>query len=80
MSNFNETTLDYFNGDELAAKVWTNKYQLKDKDGNPIESSPDDMHKDRLAPEFARIDAKYKNPKPAETFYSALKGFKYIVP
>lgn len=80
MEEFNKETLDYFNGDELAAKVWTNKYQLKDESGNPMELTPDDMHKNRLAPEFARIDAKYNNPKSAEEFYEAMKDFKYIIP
>lgn len=80
MSNvFNEDTLKYFNGDELAAKVWTDKYALK-INGVQVEKTPDDMHKNRLAVEFARIDSKYPNPKPVNTFYEAMKDFRYIVP
>ena len=29
-----EATIKYFNGDQLAADVWMNKYALKDSDGN----------------------------------------------
>ena len=32
-------TLEYFNGDELAASVWINKYALKDSKGNIYERS-----------------------------------------
>lgn len=69
----------YFNGDELAANVWINKYALKDSDGNLYERTPDDMHK-RIATELARIEAKYPNPVKYETLYALLKHFKYIVP
>ena len=54
-------TLKYFDGDELAAKVWTTKYALKDSYGNIYELTPDDMHH-RIAGEIARIESKYKNP------------------
>jgi len=33
-----EGSLKYFNGDELAARVWINKYALKDSFGNIYES------------------------------------------
>ncbi len=69
----------YFNGDELAAKVWVNKYALKDSYGNLYEKTPDDMHR-RLAREINRIERKYKNPLPEHLIYSVLKDFKYIVP
>ena len=39
-----KASLDYFTGDELAAKVWVNKYALKDAFGNIYEESPNDMH------------------------------------
>lgn len=80
MDLFNKETLNYFKGDELAAKVWTNKYALKDKDGNQLESTPDDMHRNRLAPEFSRIEKKYPNPTSEDTIYNALKDFRYIIP
>ncbi len=74
-----EASLKYFKGDDLAARVWINKYALKDSFGNLYELSPDDMHK-RLAKEIARIEQKYANPLTEEEIYNVLKGFKYIVP
>ncbi|MDD3458355.1 MAG: ribonucleotide reductase N-terminal alpha domain-containing protein, partial [Weeksellaceae bacterium] len=56
-----EATLEYFKGDDLAARVWVNKYALKDSDGNLYELTPDDMHR-RIAREIARIEQKYPTP------------------
>ncbi|MCT4587118.1 MAG: adenosylcobalamin-dependent ribonucleoside-diphosphate reductase [Carboxylicivirga sp.] len=72
-------SLDYFQGDELAARVWVNKYALKDSDGNIYELNPDEMHW-RLAREIARIEEKYPNPMTVTKLYDLLKNFKYIVP
>ena len=72
-------SIKYFNGDELAARVWANKYALKDSFGNLYEKSPDDMHR-RLAREIRRVELKYKNPLPEELIYEVLKDFRYIVP
>lgn len=72
-------TLKYFNGDELAARVWASKYALKDSFGNLYELTPDDMHR-RLAREFARIEAKYPNPMSEDEIYGLLKDFRYLVP
>ncbi|MFO8054838.1 MAG: adenosylcobalamin-dependent ribonucleoside-diphosphate reductase [Bacteroidales bacterium] len=69
----------YFDGDNLAASVWLNKYALKDSAGNLYESSPDDMHW-RIAREISRIEQNYKNPLPAETIYEGLRGFERIIP
>ncbi len=74
-----EASIQYFNGDELAARVWANKYALKDSFGNLYEKTPDDMHH-RLAREIRRIEMKYKNPLSEELIFSVLKDFKYIVP
>jgi len=74
-----EASIKYFKGDELAARVWANKYALKDSYGNLYEKTPDDMHH-RLAREIHRIELKYKNPLPEDLIYSVLKDFKYIVP
>ena len=74
-----EESIQYFKGDELAARVWANKYALKDSFGNLYEKSPDDMHH-RLAREIHRVEMKYKNPLSEELIYSVLKDFKYIVP
>lgn len=72
-------TLDYFDGDEFAARVWTNKYALRDAQGNYYEKSPVEMHH-RLARELARIENKYPNPLTEETIFSLLDHFKYVVP
>jgi ribonucleoside-diphosphate reductase alpha chain len=74
-----EASCLYFNGDELAARVWANKYALKDSFGNIFEKTPDDMHR-RIAREIRRIELKYKNPLPEELIYNILKDFRYIVP
>jgi len=74
-----EASILYFKGDELAARVWANKYALKDSFGNLYEKSPDDMHH-RLAREIHRVEMKYKNPLSEELIYSVLKDFRYIVP
>lgn len=72
-------SVQYFNGDEMAAKVWVSKYALKDSFGNIFECSPDDMHR-RLAKEIARIEKKYANPMSEEDIFELLREFKYIVP
>ena len=74
-----DASIGYFNGDELAARVWANKYALKDSFGNLYEKTPDDMHR-RLAREIHRVELKYKNPLPEELIYNVLKDFRYIVP
>ncbi len=74
-----EASVEYFGGDELAARVWANKYALKDSYGNLYEKTPDDMHR-RLAREIHRVEKKYMNPLPEELIYSVFKDFKYIVP
>ncbi len=70
---------DYFNGDDLAAKVWTSKYALKDSFGNLYEKTPDDMHR-RLASEIYRIEKKYPKPISEKAIYETLKNFRYIIP
>ena len=72
-------TTEYFHGDELAAKVWINKYALKDSFGNLFERTPDDMHH-RLAGEIARIEAKYPNPLTADQLFELMRNFRYILP
>ncbi len=74
-----QATLKYFDGDELAARVWVSKYALKDSDGNLYEQTPDDMHH-RLARELARIEAKYPNPMSEEEIFELLRNFRYVVP
>lgn len=74
-----KASLEYFKGDELAARVWVNKYAMKDSYGAIFEQTPQDMHW-RIANEIARIEAKYKNPMSAQQIFDLLDHFKYIVP
>lgn len=74
-----KASLDYFTGDELAAKVWVNKYALKDAFGNIYEKSPVDMHH-RLATEIARVEQKYPNPLSEQELFDLFDHFRYIVP
>ncbi|MCE5226297.1 MAG: adenosylcobalamin-dependent ribonucleoside-diphosphate reductase [Porphyromonadaceae bacterium] len=70
---------DYFTGDELAAKVWVNKYALKDAYGNIYEKTPTDMHR-RLASEVARVEKKYPNPLSEQELFDLFDHFRYIIP
>ncbi|HKK12253.1 MAG TPA: ribonucleotide reductase N-terminal alpha domain-containing protein, partial [Flavobacteriaceae bacterium] len=72
-------TLKYFKNDDLAARVWLNKYALKDSEGNIYELTPNDMHH-RIAKEIARIEARYPNALSEDEVFDLIKGFKYIVP
>lgn len=74
-----EASVEYFKGDDLAARVWVNKYALKDSDGNIYEKTPNDMHH-RIAREIARIEQRYSNPMSEEEIFEAIREFKYIVP
>ena len=74
-----EASLKYFDGDELAARVWVNKYAMKDSYGNIYEKSPEQMHW-RIAGEIARIEQKYKNPLSVEDVFGLLDHFRYIIP
>ena len=74
-----DASLAYFGGDELAARVWVNKYAMKDSFGKIYEKSPEQMHW-RIANEIARIEKKYKNPMTAQEIFDLLDHFKYIVP
>lgn len=74
-----KASLEYFNGDELAAKVWVSKYALKDSHGNIFEETPADMHQ-RIAYEIARIEAKYPNALQTEQVFELLNHFRYLIP
>ena len=74
-----EATLEYFGGDELAARVWVSKYALKDSYGNIYEQTPADMHR-RLAAEISRIESKYPQPLTDGQVFDLLDHFRYIVP
>lgn len=74
-----KASLNYFNQDDLAARVWLNKYALKDSQGNLYELTPNDMHR-RIAKELARVEKKYANPLSEDEIFDLIKDFKYIVP
>ena len=74
-----EASKKYFEGDELAARVWATKYALKDSQGNYFELTPDDMHR-RIAREIARIERKYKNPMDEQLLFDLMNHFRYLVP
>jgi ribonucleoside-diphosphate reductase alpha chain len=74
-----QASLEYFKGDELAAKVWVSKYALKDSQGLIYEKSPEDMHW-RLAKEVARIEKKYANPLSEQELFNLFDRFTYIIP
>ena len=74
-----DNTLKYFEGDELAARVWATKYALKDSEGNFFELTPADMHH-RIASEIVRIEEKYPNPMTHDEVFALLDDFRYIVP
>ena len=74
-----EASLEFFKGDDLAAKVWATKYALKDSFGNTFELIPDDMHR-RLAREISRIERNYPNPLTEDELFDLFRDFKYIVP
>ena len=82
MFNFDKASKDsieYFNGDSLAANVFITKYALTDKQGNLHESNPDDMHR-RMAKEFSRIESRYPNPISEDEIYELFKNFKFVIP
>ncbi len=74
-----KASVGYFDGDELAARVWVSKYALKDSFGNIYELTPEDMHR-RLASEIARIENKYPNPMSVDEVMELLRDFRYVVP
>jgi ribonucleoside-diphosphate reductase alpha chain len=74
-----QASLQYFKGDDLAARVWVNKYALKDSFGAIYEATPDDMHR-RIAKEIARIEELYPNPLSENEIFDLIRDFKYIIP
>ena len=74
-----EASRDYFKGDELAARVWVNKYALKDSYGKIYEKTPEDMHH-RIAREIARIEQRYPNGMTEDQVFDLIKDFNHILP
>ena len=76
------STLEYFNGDDLATNVWITKYCKTDIDenGNMVyyERTPNDMFH-RIASEIARAGMKYNNPLSENEVYELIKDYKYIL-
>lgn len=74
-----EEALDYFDGGEIEASAFLNKYALKTLDGRYVERTPDEMHR-RIAKELARMEAKYPNSLSEDEIYEYLKKFEKIIP
>jgi len=74
-----EASIEYFSGDEFAAKVFVDKYALQTPQGDYLELTPVDMHR-RLAKEFARMESKYPNPVSEDAIFCLLDHFKFVVP
>ena len=90
-----KSNLAYFKGDELAATTWMNKYAMKNKNGDFLELTPDEMHQ-RMAVEFGRIEKKYQEGEKKgeglsdygknrqflseKAIFNLFKDFKYIIP
>lgn len=74
-----QASISYFKGDELAARVWVNKYALRDSSGNIYELNPDDMHW-RISREVSRIEQNYPNPMSEEELFQLFQKFQYLVP
>ncbi|MGK7389088.1 MAG: adenosylcobalamin-dependent ribonucleoside-diphosphate reductase [Candidatus Cyclobacteriaceae bacterium M2_1C_046] len=90
--NVLKASIRYFDGDELAATTWINKYCLKGAAGEYLELSPDDMHR-RMAKEFYKAESRYsgkgqglsifgnkRKPLSEEGIYQLFKDFKYVIP
>lgn len=70
---------EYFDEEQLPAKVWIDKYALRDAENNLLEKIPTDMF-DRLATKLAKIEKKkFENPLSKEEIYNYLDGFKKII-
>jgi ribonucleoside-diphosphate reductase alpha chain len=72
-------SIDYFGGEDLPAKVFLDKYALRDNEGVLLEATPTQMHR-RLSKEFARIESKYDNPMSEDEIFDLIDHFKYIIP
>ncbi|HKW04599.1 MAG TPA: adenosylcobalamin-dependent ribonucleoside-diphosphate reductase, partial [Nitrososphaerales archaeon] len=71
-------TLDYFNGDELRARVFYEKYALKDPNGVIVERTPQDMW-GRVARELASVEAsEEKRSEWRKKFYWLLENFRFV--
>ncbi len=63
--------------DGIRQKVFLDRYSLKDKAGNPIEKSPDQMWK-RVAKGIAGVEKPKERKKWEKKFYDAMKDFKFL--
>ena len=77
-----KSTLEYFNGDDLATQVWISKYAKSELHDNGttiyFEKTPDDMFH-RIASEISRAGMKYNNPLSENDVYELIKDYKYIL-
>lgn len=72
-------SLEYFEGDELAASVIVSKYLLRDEDGELVEGIPSELLQ-RIASEFARAEDMFPNALSEEEIFAAIDRFQGILP
>ncbi|MBP9778310.1 MAG: HNH endonuclease [Rickettsiaceae bacterium] len=74
-----EASKEYFNGNELSAKVFVDKYALRN-DNKYFELTPNDMHR-RIAKELAKIEnKKFKKPLSEDEIFDYLKFYERLIP
>ena len=72
-----QETLDAFGGDELRARVFYEKYALRDISGKQVEKTPDKMWL-RVAKELASVEVTSKKEEWTDKFYWLLEDFKFV--
>jgi len=72
-----DETLKFFDGDELRARVFLEKYALRDLDGNVVEKLPTEMWR-RVAREIASVEPSEKRKEWEEKFYWLLSDFRFV--
>lgn len=71
-------TLDFFAGDEIRARVFYEKYALRDEKGNALEKLPSEMWS-RVAREMANVEADdAKKSEWHDKFTWLLENFKFV--
>ncbi|MGC8676034.1 MAG: adenosylcobalamin-dependent ribonucleoside-diphosphate reductase [Candidatus Micrarchaeia archaeon] len=70
-------TLDFFKGDEIRARVFYEKYALKDLQGNALEKTPTEMWQ-RIAKTIAGVEDPEKRDKVYQDFLWLLSDFRFV--
>lgn len=72
-----KNTLDFFEGDDLRARIFYEKYTLRDANGKKIETLPTEMWR-RLSRELASVEKDGERKKWEDNFYWLLEDFKFV--